>query len=93
MQLQNALTALVTSPGYVPFHTFRAFKSQVREDVEPYRSVDGEVVEKFLDLDEDVQKNIVTWLTDEHIEVNVPTRMNIDTASLRTLVEGLKRFR
>lgn len=94
MQLQNALTALVTSPGDVPFYTFRAFKNQVREDLEPYRSVDGELIEKFLDLDEDVQDNIVTWLTGEqHVEVGTGTGKNIDAAGLRTLVEGLKRFR
>lgn len=94
MQLQNALTALVTSPGNVPFYTFRAFKNQVREDLEPYRSVDGELIEKFLDLDEDVQNNIVKWLTGEqNVEVDTKTGKNIDAAGLRTLVEGLKMFR
>ena len=73
---------------------FRAFKNQVREEAEPYRSVDGEQVERFLDLDEDVQENIVTWLTDEHqMEGNAGTGKNPDIAGLRTLVEGLKRFR
>lgn len=73
---------------------FRAFKNQVREEPEPYRSVDGEQVERFLDLDEDVQQNIVTWLTDEQrMEGNVGMGKDIDVAGLRTLVEALKRFR
>ena len=73
---------------------FRAFKNQVREEPEPYRSVDGEQVERFLDLDEDIQQNIVTWLMDEQRkEGNVGVGRNIDIAGLRTLVEGLKRFR
>lgn len=77
---------------------FRAFKNQVREEPEPYRSVDGEQVERFLDLDEDIQQNIVTWLTDEqrkegNVGVGVGVGKNIDIAGLRTLVEGLKRFR
>lgn len=73
---------------------FRAFKNQVREEPEPYRSVDGEQVERFLDLDEHVQQNIVTWLTDEQpTEGNVGVGKNIDVAGLRALVEGLKRFK
>lgn len=73
---------------------FRAFKNQVREEAEPYRSVDGEQIERFLDLDEDVQQNIVTWLTDEQrMEGNMSMGKTIDMAGLRTLVEGLKRFR
>jgi DNA damage-binding protein 1 len=93
MQLQNALAALIASPGNVPFYTFRAFKNEVREEVEPFRSVDGELLEKFLDLDDDVQENIVTWLKDEHVDVDMRTGKEIDTESLRTLIEGLKRLR
>lgn len=73
---------------------FRAFKNQVREENESYWSVDGELVERFLDLDEDLQQDIVTRLTDEqHLEGNLGVGRNIDLAGLRTLVEGLKRFR
>ena len=100
MQLQHALMALVNSPGNLPFPMFRAFKNQVREEAEPYRSVDGELVERFLDLDEDVQQNIATWLTDDqpNVQGNVSKggknmNMNMDLAGLRNLVESLKRFR
>ena len=78
----------------MPFYTFRAFKNQVREDVEPYRSVDGELLEKFLDLDEDVQQTIVTWLKNEaHVDVDKWEGKDITKEGLRTLVENLKRFR
>lgn len=73
---------------------FRAFRNQVREDAEPYRSIDGEYVEKFLDLDEDVQTNIVTWLKDQQQgEGGKNTCKSIDVVGMRSFVEGLKRFR
>lgn len=94
IHLQNALISLVNSPGDMPFHVFRAFKNQVREDLEPYRSVDGELIERFLDLDEEVQQNIVTWLANEQPAGTIANMgKNIDIAGLKTLVEGLKRFR
>jgi DNA damage-binding protein 1 len=93
IQLQNALTALVVSPGHIPFYTFRAFKNLVREELEPFRSIDGELVEKFLELDEEVQENIATWLKDEHVKLDKSTGKEVDTESLRKLVEGLKRLR
>lgn len=44
---------MVKSPGDVPFGRYRGFKTQVRDMGEegPVRFVDGEMVERFLDLD------------------------------------------
>ena len=50
MRLQASLAPLVQSLGNVPFNAYRAFKNQVREAEEPYRFVDGELIEAFLYL-------------------------------------------
>lgn len=55
--------------------------------------MDGELVEKFLELDDEVQDNIVTWLKDEHVEFDKTTGKEVDREGLRTLVEVLKRLR
>ncbi|KKA25955.1 UV-damaged DNA binding protein [Rasamsonia emersonii CBS 393.64] len=48
MRLQTAIAAYVDSPGKMPFNKFRAFRSAVREAEEPFRFVDGELIEQFL---------------------------------------------
>ena len=62
IQLQDNLAALVSSPGDVAFNRYRAFKNQVREEEEPRRFVDGELVERFLDASPDVQERAVKGL-------------------------------
>ena len=44
-----------TTLGNLDFNTYRAFKNQERETVEPYRLIDGELIERFLDLTETQQ--------------------------------------
>jgi DNA damage-binding protein 1 len=61
------------------FARYRAFKNQVRESEEPYRFVDGELVEKFLDLGEGLQEEACGEL-------------GRDVEEIRTLVEGLRRL-
>lgn len=80
MQLQTNLAAVVESPGDVPFAKFRAFRNQVREEDEPMRFVDGELVEKFLDLEGSVQETVVVGL-------------GVDVDGVRGIVEGLRRLR
>lgn len=90
----------------MPFDSFRAFKNQVREDLEPYRSVDGELIERFLDLDEEAQQGVVMALSrvDEQQRQGGVVggvdqgkgqgkKKEITLEGLRALVEGLKRFR
>jgi DNA damage-binding protein 1 len=79
MTLQLNLGNLVAAPGDVEFAKFRAFKNQVREEEEPMRFVDGELIERFLDVSEDVQKKAVEGL-------------GVDVESVRGLVEGLRRL-
>jgi DNA damage-binding protein 1 len=79
MTLQTNLADLVHTPGDMPFAKYRAFKNQVREADEPFRFVDGELIERFLDLNEDVQSKAVAGL-------------GVDVESVRGLVEGLRRL-
>ncbi|MCJ1356309.1 MAG: hypothetical protein MMC33_006304 [Icmadophila ericetorum] len=68
MRLQTNISKCIQSPGNIPFNKFRAFKNQVREAEEPYRFVDGELIEKFLGCPSSLQEEIVQDLgvTVEH---------------------------
>ncbi|KAH7398342.1 mono-functional DNA-alkylating methyl methanesulfonate N-term-domain-containing protein [Pyrenochaeta sp. MPI-SDFR-AT-0127] len=81
MTLQANLGNLVAAPGDVDFAKYRAFKNQVREEEEPMRFVDGELIERFLDISEDVQSKAVEGLGEEW-----------DVEAVRGLVEGLRRL-
>lgn len=77
--LQSNMAELVHAPGDVPFAKYRAFKNQVKESAEPERFVDGEFIEGFLDLDEELQKQAVEGL-------------EVDVESVRGMVEVLRRL-
>ncbi|GAM85060.1 hypothetical protein ANO11243_030630 [Dothideomycetidae sp. 11243] len=79
MRLQQNMAELVQSPGNVPFNKYRAFKNAVRESDEPSRFVDGELIERFLDCDAQIQERIVQGLGPSSEEV-------------RLMVENLKRL-
>ncbi|KAL8753229.1 MAG: hypothetical protein Q9199_005198 [Rusavskia elegans] len=81
MRLQQAIAARVQSPGNVPFNTYRAFKNSVRESEEPFRFVDGELIEKFLDCPSNLQESICE-------EVGVQA----DVEEMRAMVEELRRI-
>ena len=83
--LQAALAPLVESLGDVPFMSYRAFKSQVREGEEPERFVDGELIEGFLDLSASKQEEIVDGLGAVAGEKG-------GVEGVRELVEGLRRL-
>jgi DNA damage-binding protein 1 len=77
--LQSKLGQLVSAPGNMDFARYRAFKNQVRESEEPFRFVDGELVEKFLDLSEEDQAKACSEL-------------EADVEEVKALVEGLRRL-
>ena len=79
MTLQSNLGTIVPSPGDMEFARYRAFKNSVRESEEPYRFVDGELVERFLDLSEEQQTAACEGL-------------GRDVEEVRGLVEGLRRL-
>lgn len=87
MRLQSAIASMVQSPGHIPFGTYRGVKNLYREQLgefkeEPYRFVDGELVEQFSDLGEKDQEELVQGL-------GVHTGVN----EVRTVVESLRRLR
>jgi DNA damage-binding protein 1 len=61
------------------FAKYRAVKNQVREEEEPMRFVDGELIERFLDCEEDVQREAIAGL-------------GVELEDVRSLVEGLRRL-
>jgi DNA damage-binding protein 1 len=79
MSLQSNLASKVQSPGDLPFEKYRAFKNQVREAEEPNRFVDGELLERFLDLSEDAQEKVVEGL-------------GADVDAVRGMIEELRRL-
>lgn len=79
MRLQAHIAKFVHSPGHVPFNKYRAFKNTVREADEPFRFVDGELVERFLDCAPRVQEEIVEGL-------------GVDVEDVRGMVESLRRL-
>lgn len=79
MTLQSNLGTLVQAPGDMEFAQFRAFRNQVRQEEEPMRFVDGELVERFLDVGEEVQKKAIEGL-------------GVELEEVRALVEGLRRL-
>lgn len=79
MRLQNAVAGRIEAPGYMPWAKYRALKTEVREADEPYRFVDGELLEMVLDLDNTVLEDICKEMG--------PT---VGTEEVRAMVEGLR---
>lgn len=71
----------VISPGDIPFGTYRAFKTAYREAEEPFRFLDGELIERFLDVTEVTQEDIVK-----------EGGLGVSAEDVRNLVEELKRL-
>ena len=80
MRLQATLAAYVDSLGNLPFNKFRAFRSLVREADEPFRFVDGELIERFLGCNARVQEEIVALVG------------GVDVEGVRGVIEGLRRL-
>jgi DNA damage-binding protein 1 len=79
MRLQSRMAELVQSPGHIPFNLYRATKTEERQTEEPFRFVDGELLERFLDVSESLQEEICTGL-------------GPGVEDIRNLVEELKRL-
>lgn len=79
MRLQARMAQTIITLGDLDFNTYRSFKNSERETMEPFRFVDGELIERFLDVDEDVQAEICRGL-------------GPSVEDLRNMVEELKRL-
>lgn len=79
MRLQASMIREIKGLGDIPFNTYRSFKNPVRETSEPFRFVDGALIELFLDFDEKKQEEICNGLG--------PT-----VEDVRNVVEELRRL-
>ncbi|KAI9774010.1 MAG: hypothetical protein M1839_001962 [Geoglossum umbratile] len=62
MTLQSHMATVLRSPGDLEFNKFRAFRDTGRAEYEPNRFVDGEFIQRFLDLDAELQGRIARAL-------------------------------
>lgn len=79
MNLQNRMSGIIQTLGNIDFNSHRSFKSTERETAEPFRFVDGELIERFLDVDEETQEEICKGL-------------GPSVEDVRNMVEELKRL-
>ncbi len=81
MRLQQAVAVRTKGLGYMPWAKYRAFKNEVRETDEPFRFVDGELIEGFLNSSQETMEAVLADLG-----------AGLDLETLRGMVEGLKRL-
>lgn len=81
MRLQQAIASRTKGLGYMPWARYRAFKNEVREADEPFRFVDGELVEGFLNFSAEDMAEVVGELGS-----------NVDLERVKGMVEALKRL-
>ncbi len=79
LRFQASLANVIKTPGNIDFKTYRAFRNAEREGEGPFRFLDGEMLERFLDLDEEAQKAVCEGL-------------GPSVEDMRNLVEELKRM-
>jgi DNA damage-binding protein 1 len=77
--LQTGLADSVSTLGNLPFKPYRGIKNAARQADEPYRFVDGELLEKFLELDDTRQ-------------AEVAKTVGMELTEAKELVERLKRL-
>jgi DNA damage-binding protein 1 len=79
LRFQAKLADTITTAGGIEFRTYRAFRNAEREGDGPFRFLDGELLERFLDVDDATQAVICQGLG--------PT-----VEDMRNLVEELRRM-
>ncbi|KAI1176817.1 mono-functional DNA-alkylating methyl methanesulfonate N-term-domain-containing protein [Nemania sp. FL0916] len=79
IRFQGKLADVVETTGNIEFAKYRSFRNEERESDGPTRFVDGELLERFLDLDEAQQESVCDGL-------------GPNAEAMRNLVEELKRM-
>ncbi|KAI0890281.1 mono-functional DNA-alkylating methyl methanesulfonate N-term-domain-containing protein [Annulohypoxylon maeteangense] len=79
IRFQTKLAEFVETTGNILFSRYRSFRNEERESEGPFRFIDGEFLERFLDIDEKTQVEICAGL-------------GPDVEAIRNLVEELKRM-
>ncbi|KAJ5431508.1 hypothetical protein N7445_009240 [Penicillium cf. griseofulvum] len=80
MTLQTALSTKVKSLGDLSFDKFRGFRTMVRSADAPYRFVDGELIEQFLNCTPSMQEEIVREIGSSDVE------------EVKRMIEALRRL-
>ncbi|TGZ82422.1 DNA damage-binding protein 1 [Ascodesmis nigricans] len=86
LQLQTNLARVIKGIGDLQFMRFRAFSDRTRTADEPYRLVDGDFVERFLELKTEEQEFVIAGAGTE------ADKLEIGVDELRGLLEGLRRM-
>jgi len=84
LNLQTRLEDYLDSAGGLKLNAYRAFKNDVRVETEPKRFVDGEFIERFLNLTDQEQHDCIEGL----IENNKP----VSVGYIRDMIESLRRL-
>ncbi|ROW16695.1 hypothetical protein VPNG_01681 [Cytospora leucostoma] len=79
MRFQSKLADRIRTPGDIRFEKYRSFKNSEREGDGPFRFLDGELLERFLDMDEEAQQEICQGL-------------GPSVEDIRNMIEELKRM-
>ncbi|KFA77928.1 hypothetical protein S40288_02544 [Stachybotrys chartarum IBT 40288] len=79
LEFQTRIKEHVQAPGGLDFNLWRAFRNPAREGEEPFRFVDGEMIERFLDMDEGKQELVCE-------------RLGPSVEDMRNIVEDLRRM-
>ncbi|KAI0013037.1 mono-functional DNA-alkylating methyl methanesulfonate N-term-domain-containing protein [Xylariaceae sp. FL0662B] len=79
IRFQSRLANVVETTGLILFPNYRSFRNEERESDGPFRFIDGELLERFLDIDDKKQEQICAGL-------------GPDVEAMRNLVEELKRM-
>lgn len=85
MQLQANLSQEVKGFGDLDFNRFRGFSSTEKTSEEPFRFVDGDFIEKFLELPEEIMEKVAKGRKKNQ-------KLSMGVEELKTLVENLKRL-
>ena len=62
LRFQDNLAEHVETLGQIEFNNYRKFRNEEREAEAPFRFVDGELLERFLDMDEQKQEEVCRGL-------------------------------
>ncbi|KAJ5611292.1 hypothetical protein N7510_008011 [Penicillium lagena] len=87
MSLQDVMARHVDSLGDLPFEKFRAFHNEVRSSDKPYRFVDGELIEQFLNCDSAEQEEILA-----EVGSDVGDLGTLDVEEVKKMIEALRRL-
>lgn len=79
IRFQANLVSAVRSLGEIHFDEYRSFRNEQREGSGPFRFIDGELIERFTDLDDEAQERVCDGL-------------GPDVETMRNMVEELKRL-